>query len=71
MSTGNRIQARREALNLSRAELAARLGTTRMTVYRVETGKQFLRTDDLPKWAASLETTATTLVPEHAAELVA
>jgi transcriptional regulator with XRE-family HTH domain len=70
MSTGNRVQARRESLNMSRAQLAAKLGTTRMTVWRVETGKQHLRTDDLPAWASALQTTGADLVPEPT-ELVA
>lgn len=61
-STGNRIEARRRALGLSRAELAERLGTTRMTVWRVENGRQQVRADDLKPWARALKLKVTELV---------
>lgn len=38
MSTGIRIRRRREALGWSRQDLAERLGTTRMSVWRIEAG---------------------------------
>jgi transcriptional regulator with XRE-family HTH domain len=55
-STGNRIQARREELGLTREQLAEKLETTRMTVWRVENGKQGVDADDLKKWAKALKT---------------
>lgn len=66
-STGNRIQARREELGLSREDLANRLKaqglkTTRMTVWRVENGKQQITADGLKPWARALKTKATELV---------
>lgn len=65
--TGTLIWARREKLKLSRLQLAQRLGMTRMTVYRVEHGEQQVASDDLPKWAAALETKPAKLVPDVAA----
>ena len=61
-STGNRIQARRKALGLTRSELAERLGTTRLKVWRVETGKVQVPADDLPVWAKVLKTKPAELV---------
>jgi transcriptional regulator with XRE-family HTH domain len=61
-STGNRIQARRLALGMSRQELAEKLNTTRMTVWRIETGKGQLPADRLRKWARALKTKATEFV---------
>jgi transcriptional regulator with XRE-family HTH domain len=61
-STGNRIEARREALGLTREQLAEKLETTRMTVWRVENGKQGVDADDLKRWAKALKTTASELL---------
>lgn len=61
-STGNRIQLRREWLGLSREDLAQRLGTTRLRVWRIETGKTKLDSDELPKFAEALQTTVSELV---------
>jgi len=62
MSTGIRIRKRREELGMSRAELAAKLGTTRMSVWRVEAGKSQLRADALRPWARALKIKPTELV---------
>lgn len=62
MSTGNRIQAKREALGLSRSNLAKKLGVTRMTVWRVENGKTHLRADQLKPWAKALRSKPSELV---------
>jgi transcriptional regulator with XRE-family HTH domain len=57
MSIGNRIEARRKALGLSREQLAQKLGTTRMQVWRVEAGKRPLRVgEELKSWAKALKT---------------
>lgn len=62
-STGNRIQARREELGLSRQFVAQKLGITRMTVWRVEAGERPLRVDELKSWAKVLKTTDAELLP--------
>lgn len=54
MSTGNRIQARREALGLSRQALAEKLGVTRMTVWRLENGKTQVTVPELKQIAKAL-----------------
>lgn len=51
------------ALGMSGAELAEKLGTTRMSVWRVENGKTQVRADALPQWAKALKTQVTELVP--------
>jgi transcriptional regulator with XRE-family HTH domain len=61
-STGNRIEARRRGLGLSRHELGQKLGTTRMTVWRIEKGKVQLPADGLKAWAKALRTTVAELV---------
>jgi transcriptional regulator with XRE-family HTH domain len=61
-STGNRIQERREALGLSREDLAQKLGTTRMTVWRVENGVVQVGADALRSWAKALKTNVAELV---------
>ncbi len=73
MSTGKRIRAIREQRKLTRQGLATRLGTTRMTVWRVEADRTPLRTDALDRWAEALETTVADLLGLDAAtqELVA
>ncbi|HET9748353.1 MAG TPA: helix-turn-helix transcriptional regulator [Casimicrobiaceae bacterium] len=62
MSTGNLIQSRREALDMSREELAQKLGTTRMQVWRVEAGKRVLRVDELKTWAKALKAKPSELI---------
>jgi transcriptional regulator with XRE-family HTH domain len=61
-STGNRIQTVREARRMSREELAKKLGTTRMTVWRVENGKVQVPADELRYWARALKTSVSRLV---------
>lgn len=61
-STGNRIQARRERLGLTRTQLAERLKITRLKVWRVETGKIKVAADDLRAWARALRTRPTELI---------
>jgi len=61
-STGKRIQSRREELRLSRAALAARLGTTYLHVWRIETGHTLVSLKKLPKWAKALQMTPAELV---------
>ena len=61
-STGNRIQTRREALGMSREELAQKLEITRMTVWRIENGKMRLPVDRLKNWARALKTKVAELV---------
>lgn len=48
---------------MTREQLAEKLETTRMTVWRVENGKQFVTSDDLPSWAKALKTRAAELLP--------
>lgn len=62
MSTGNRIQAIREKRGWSRAQLARKLGCTRMTVWRLETGETNLSVDDLPRVARVLKAKVTELL---------
>lgn len=61
-STGNRIQEAREALGISRAELARRLDSTRMTIWRIETGKVQVPADHLRDFARALKTPVESLV---------
>lgn len=61
-STGNRIQAKREALGWSREDFAQKLGTTRMTVWRLENGKIQPTLDKLQVIAKKLRTTVAELV---------
>lgn len=61
-STGNKIRARREELGMSRAELAQKLKTKRMRVWRIETGTTPIRADELPAWARALKTNVTELL---------
>jgi transcriptional regulator with XRE-family HTH domain len=62
VSTGNRIQARREALGWSREDLAQKLETTRMGVWRIENGKVAVTVDVLRKIAKLLRVTPAELV---------
>ena len=47
---------------MSRKALAAKLKTTRVRVWRIETGVTPILADDLEKWARALRTTAAELV---------
>lgn len=62
-STGILIRERREALGLTRTELAEKLGTTRLVVWRVEAEKIRVQVDDLREWANALKTQVEALVP--------
>jgi transcriptional regulator with XRE-family HTH domain len=62
VSTGFRIQERRESLHMSRADLAKQLKTTRLQVWRMERGKTRVPVDKLPRIAAILKTTVGKLV---------
>lgn len=61
-STGIRIWERREALKMSRAQLAKRLKTTRMRIWRIEHGTTKVRIEDLPSFARVLKLKITELV---------
>lgn len=61
-STGNRIQAVREARGMSRAQLAKKLRTSRVRVWRLETGITPIHADYLPKVAKALDSTVAELV---------
>jgi ribosome-binding protein aMBF1 (putative translation factor) len=54
-STGILVQAQREALGLSRAELAKKLKTTYLQVYRIETGVVRLQPKSVPAWSRTLK----------------
>jgi transcriptional regulator with XRE-family HTH domain len=77
MSTGNRIEARREALDLTRVQLAERLlslgmkhaatkktsmRATYLKVWRIETGRTRIHLEELPLYAKALKTTVEELV---------
>lgn len=62
MSTGNRIQARREALGLSREDLAKRLGIAWQKLWRIETGRTGVKAHELPAIAKVLRTKIEKLV---------
>ncbi len=61
-STGIRIQERREALGLTRDDLAKRLKTSRLKVWRIETGRTRVTADHLPMYAKALRTTVAELL---------
>lgn len=61
-STGNKIQERREALGLSRAQLAKSVKTTALRLWRIETGKTHLRADQVRPFAKALKTSIEELV---------
>ena len=61
-STGNNIQTRREDLGLTRSELAKRLKTTKLRLWRIETGKTKVDADELRHFANALKTTVEALV---------
>lgn len=54
--------ARREWLGISRADLAKRLGTNYLRVWRLETGRTPIRVDDLPAIARELGITQAELL---------
>jgi len=62
MSTGNRIRRRREALGWSRQSLAERLGTTRMSIWRIEAGHTQIKSSDLKTIARRLRMKVAELV---------
>lgn len=63
MNIGERIKARRQALNLSVDELAARLGKNRATVYRYENNEiENLPLSVLEPLAKALQTSPTYLI---------
>lgn len=56
LGIGNRIKARRQELNLSQTELAARLGLkSKSTICKVERGEDNLTTTAIRRYAAALE----------------
>jgi transcriptional regulator with XRE-family HTH domain len=59
---GHRIQARRERIGLSRAALARKLKTSRVRIWRIETGKTPIRVDDLREFARALQVDISELV---------
>lgn len=54
-STGNRIADRRQELGLTRDQLAKRLNTTRLRVWRIETGKTRLPAEEIRSFARVLK----------------
>ncbi len=63
-STGTLIQSHREALGISRNDLAHKLGITRLKVWRIETGQTQLPADEIGRWAVALGIKAADLVSE-------
>lgn len=59
-----RIVSRREALKLSRAQLAKKLGLTRRQLWRLETGEVRIVAEDMPKIAKALRTSVSALYGE-------
>lgn len=59
-----RIEEVRTSKKLSREELAQRLKTTRLQVWRLETGKIEVSADDVVAYAAALEVTVALLYRE-------
>lgn len=62
-----RIQEIREAKKLSRQQLAEKLGTTRLQVYRIEKGITDLRADDAVRFASALDVSVASLYRESRA----
>lgn len=56
-NAGSRVQERREALEMTRSELAKKLKISPLKLWRIETGKTRLIADDLPSYAKALKTT--------------
>ena len=59
-----RIKEIREARNLSRQQLADKLGTTYLQIYRIEKGVTEVSADDVPAVAEALGVTAAYLYRE-------
>ncbi len=57
-----RIQAIREKQDLSREELAKRLGESRLWIWRIETGETKLLVEDLKRFAKALDVDVAELV---------
>ncbi len=57
MSTGNRVRSRREELGLTQAELARRIGKTRLSVWRIENDENHIKLGELGKWSRALRVT--------------
>lgn len=70
---GKRIRSLRDDLEISGAELAARVGISRTTLSNYETGKQAVHVDELQSFADALNTTVSYLVSgiDEGSELVA
>jgi transcriptional regulator with XRE-family HTH domain len=54
-STGIDLVQRRRDLKLSRAQVAKKLGTSAIRVWRIETGRQPLPPSEVPNWARALK----------------
>lgn len=61
-TTGNKIQERREALKMSRAQLAKRLKTSPLRLWRIETGITRLDADEVRPFARALKTSVESIV---------
>ncbi|HET9063742.1 MAG TPA: helix-turn-helix transcriptional regulator [Candidatus Binatia bacterium] len=61
-SIASRMRKIREARGLSRAEVARRLKTTRMRVWRLENEATAIVADDLPAIARAIKTTVAALL---------
>ncbi len=64
MSVGERIRRRREALNLSQAEVARRVGATPQAISLWELGERRIRAEFLTRLAQALECSPHDLLPE-------
>jgi transcriptional regulator with XRE-family HTH domain len=56
-STGNKIRKRRQELGLTLEQLAAKVGSTRQKVWRLETDMTRVLADDVRLFAKALKTT--------------
>jgi transcriptional regulator with XRE-family HTH domain len=66
-AVANRMRLIREARNLSRDEVARRLKTTRMRIWRLEKGDTKILADDVPRIARALRTSILALYGRKAA----
>lgn len=64
MTTGERIKARREEMEVSGAELARRIDVTSSYIYQLERGTKVMPTPTLKAIAAALDCTALDLDPD-------
>lgn len=62
-----RIKEIREARKLSRQQLADKIGTTYLQIYRIETGVTEVSVDDVPNFASALECSVASLYRESRA----